>query len=87
MGIFGPLKRAFHDQIRGFATLSANTAIAKQRFIRAYAQARITAITDRNAKYAFRGAGMWPTNVDRVMEGFVEGAALPRLITPPHTRI
>ncbi|KAK5998200.1 hypothetical protein PT974_00572 [Cladobotryum mycophilum] len=84
VGIFGPLKRAFREQTRGFASFSTRAPIQKQRFIQAYEIASRKALTKENIKSSFRAAGIYPTNVERVLEAVVR-AKQPPALSPPRT--
>ncbi len=67
VGIFSPLKNYFHQEIRSFASFSATAPIQKQRFLRCYYTASLKAFDPRNIRAAFRGARIWPINIERCM--------------------
>ncbi|KEY73566.1 hypothetical protein S7711_10135, partial [Stachybotrys chartarum IBT 7711] len=58
--IGSPLKVAFHEATRHFASFEITAAMQKQLFIEAYKQARHTALTSHNLRAGFRAAGIWP---------------------------
>ncbi len=67
VGIFSPLKNYFHQEMRSFASFSATAPVQKQRFLRCYYIASRKAFDPRNIRAAFRGAGIWPVDVEQCM--------------------
>lgn len=83
VGVFSPLKTYFHQQTRGFANFSTTAPMQKQRFIQAYQKASEKAFSKRNLRSGFRKAGIWPTNVTRLLDQVVEPENPP---PPPRPR-
>jgi hypothetical protein len=71
MGVFGPLKEAYRDQVDRLFQGGANT-IGKEHFTSVYSPARARAFTKRNITSAWAACGLFPLNVSRgVMWGMV----------------
>lgn len=66
VGIFGPLKTAYREQVENLYRGGANT-VGKQHFTYLYSRARNTAINPRNIKSGWSNAGLYPFNPDRVL--------------------
>ncbi|UPL00235.1 hypothetical protein LCI18_011169 [Fusarium solani-melongenae] len=65
VGIFAILKRFFHQETAKYATFAARSPIQKRRFIHSYEIARKKALTERNIRHSFRGAGLYPVDVEK----------------------
>lgn len=68
VGVFGPLKTAYREQVEQLFRGGANT-VGKQHFTLLYDRARTTAFTPENIKSAWRKAGLFPFDPDRVLRG------------------
>lgn len=68
VGIFGPLKTAYREQVEQLFRGGANT-VGKQHFTLLYDRARNAAFTPENIKSAWRKAGLFPFDPDRVLRG------------------
>jgi DDE superfamily endonuclease len=66
IGVFGPLKVAYRDQVERLYRGSANT-VGKEHFTSLYSSAREKALTSRNIKSGWIKAGLFPFNPDRVL--------------------
>jgi hypothetical protein len=66
IGVFGPLKAAYRDQIERLYRGGANT-VGKEHFTSLYSPARDKALTPRNIKAGWIKAGLFPFNPDRVL--------------------
>jgi hypothetical protein len=66
VGVFGPLKTAYRDQVERLYRGGANT-VGKQHFTLLYSQARGVAFTLRNIKAAWAKTGLHPLDPDRVL--------------------
>ena len=66
VGVFGPLKAAYRDQVERLYRGGANT-VGKPHFTLLYGQARQVAFTPRNIKAAWAKTGLHPFNPDRVL--------------------
>lgn len=62
VGVFGPLKRAYKDQIDITGYENPTAPIDKVRFVKCYAEARERAFSAENIKSGFRATGMYPRN-------------------------
>jgi hypothetical protein len=66
VSIFGPLKSAMSSQLsRLYATEVSR--LQKAEWLEYYAKARSIAITSNNIRGGWRGAGLFPTNVNRIL--------------------
>jgi DDE superfamily endonuclease len=65
-GVFSPLKTAYRDQVERLYRGSANT-VGKEHFTSLYSPAREKALTPRNIKAGWAKAGLFPFNLDRVL--------------------
>ena len=68
VGIFGPLKAAYREQVEQLYRGGANT-LGKQHFTRLYSRARDAALTPRNIKAGWSKTGLFPFDPDRVLRG------------------
>ena len=66
VGVFGPLKTAYRDQVERFYRGGANT-VGKEHFTSLYSPAREKALTRRNITAGWAAAGLFPLNPDRVL--------------------
>jgi DDE superfamily endonuclease len=66
IGVFGPLKVAYRDQVERLYRGGANT-VGKEHFTSLYSSAREKALTSRNIKSGWIKAGLFPFNPDRVL--------------------
>jgi hypothetical protein len=66
IGVFGPLKAAYRDQVERLYRGGANT-VGKDHFTSLYSPARDKALTSRNIKAGWNKAGLVPFNPDRVL--------------------
>jgi len=66
VGVFGPLKMAYREQVEQLYRGGANT-ITKAHFPLLYARARHTAFTVRNVKSSWSKTGLVPFNPERVL--------------------
>lgn len=66
VGVFGPLKRAYGDEINVFVRAGI-THITKDDFFSAYHKAYDKVVTKKNIQSGFRGAGLIPHNPDAVL--------------------
>ncbi|KAF4441809.1 hypothetical protein F53441_11928 [Fusarium austroafricanum] len=91
VGVFGPTKSAFKRLAKRFAGFKATAPIHKQRFIEIYKKATDEAITERNIRQGFKGAGIWPISLEKALEKVVENtnppAKNPAPSTPQHQRV
>jgi DDE superfamily endonuclease len=67
VGVFGPLKTAYREQVEQLYRGGANT-VGKQRFTLLYSRARDVAFTSRNIKSRWSKTGLYPFNPDRVLQ-------------------
>jgi hypothetical protein len=87
VGVFGPLKTAYREQVEQLYRGGANT-IGKQHFTLLYSRARAVAITPRNIKSSWSKSGLFPFNPDRVLREIQkpqEGDFSPRTDTIPES--
>ena len=68
VGVFGPLKTAYREQVEQLFRGGANT-IGKQHFALLYDRARTTAFTAESIRSAWRKAGLFPFDPDHVLRG------------------
>lgn len=66
VGVFGPLKKAYGEQISNLARANI-THITKDDFFPAFRAAFEAVFTEQNVKGGFRGAGLVPFNPDAVI--------------------
>jgi hypothetical protein len=66
VGVFGPLKEAYCDQVERLYRGGANT-VGKEHFTSLYSPAREKALTSRNIKAGWIKAGLFPFNPGRVL--------------------
>ena len=66
IGVFGPLKAAYRDQVERLYSGGANTA-GKDHFASLYSPARDKVLTSRNIKAGWIKAGLVPFSPDRVL--------------------
>ena len=67
VGVFGPLKTAFGEQVDRLFRGGANT-ISKQHFMLLYDRARQIAITKRNTSSSWSKVELFPFRLDRVLK-------------------
>jgi hypothetical protein len=67
VGVFGPLKAAYHEQAERLYRGGANT-VGKQHFISLYSRAREQVLTSRNIKSGWLKTGLYPFSLDRVFK-------------------
>jgi hypothetical protein len=67
VGVFGPLKTAYREQVEQLYRGGANT-VGKQHFTLLYSRARSLAFTSRNIKSGWSKTGLYPFNPDRVLK-------------------
>ncbi|KAG7403314.1 hypothetical protein Forpe1208_v016670 [Fusarium oxysporum f. sp. rapae] len=91
VGVFGPAKAIFKRLAKPYAGFNATAPIHKQRFIQIYKKATDKAITPRNIRQGFKGAGIWPISLEKALEKVVEPsrppAQDPAPSTPQHQRV
>ncbi|KAF1983142.1 DDE-domain-containing protein [Aulographum hederae CBS 113979] len=68
LGVFGPLKTKYSQQLQKLATFTDGTDIKKNMFLALYKQARIEGLTSSNIKTGFRTTGIWPFNPRKVLK-------------------
>lgn len=68
VGVFGPLKAAYREQVERLYRGGANT-VGKQHFTSLYSRAREQALTPRNIKSGWAKAGLYPFSPDKVLGG------------------
>jgi DDE superfamily endonuclease len=66
VGVFGPLKAAYHEEVERLYRGGANT-VGKQHFTALYSPARERALTPRNIKAGWSKTGLCPFSPDRVL--------------------
>jgi DDE superfamily endonuclease len=66
VGVFGPLKAAYREQVERLYRGGANT-VGKQHLTSLYSRAREQAITSRNVKSGWSKTGLYPFSPDRVL--------------------
>lgn len=66
VGVFGPLKAAYRDQVEQLYRGSANT-VDKEHFMSLYSPARDQALTSRNIKAGWMKTGLFPFHPDRLL--------------------
>ena len=82
VGIFGPLKTALsHQQVWLFR--SGVRRIEKAEWLEHVILARDEAITEKNILAAWRGAGLFPENMHRILIKLSDPQSLPLTSTPP----
>jgi hypothetical protein len=67
VGVFGPLKAAYREQVERLYRGRANT-VGKQHFISLYSRAREQVLTSRNIKSGWLKTGLYPFSLDRVFK-------------------
>ena len=85
VGCFGPLKRAYSDEINAFIKQGLNH-ITKEEFLIALKGACQTAMSENNAKGGFRGAGLLPHNPQIVLNKLDIKLRTPTPTSPPNLR-
>jgi len=68
IGVFGPLKAAYRDEVERLYRGGANT-VGKEHFTSLYSPAREKALTSKNIMAGWIKAGLYPFNPDRVLRG------------------
>ena len=80
VGVFSPLKHAMSSQLsRLYATEISR--LQEAEWLEHYAKARFIAITSNNIRGGWRGAGLFPTNINRILRLLPEATA--SSTTPP----
>ena len=83
VGCFAPLKQYFRSTLSDLGGQDFGAAITKQNFLTAYCYARKEAFTIRNIRAAWRASGLWPVNINQVLQNpFVEAAAAKTPLAP-----
>ena len=72
VGVFGPLKDQYRQQLAGLVDFTITAPRQKQRFLRAYKTASEVAFSSNNIRAGFRASGIYPTNVDRALGTIVK---------------
>lgn len=67
IGVFGPLKAAYRDQVERLYRGGANT-VGKEHFTSLYSPARERVVTPKNIKAGWLKADLFPFNPDRVLK-------------------
>jgi hypothetical protein len=80
VGVFGPLKMAYREQVEQLYRGGANT-VGKQHFTLLYGRAREAAFTFRNIKSGWSKTGLYPFNPDVVLKDIQKPP--PKLNTGP----
>lgn len=78
VGVFGPLKTAYREQIERLYRGGANT-VGKQHFTSLYSRAREQALTARNIKSGWSKTGLYPFSPHRVLKDIQKPLAELRL--------
>jgi hypothetical protein len=66
VGVFGPLKAAYHDQVKLLYRGGTNT-VGKEHFAALYSVAREKAFTSHNIRAGWGKSGLYSFNLDRVL--------------------
>ena len=75
VGCFTPLKQYFRTALEEFYCQDFGSATSKRNFLIAYAAARRNAFSIRNIRSAWKASGLWPVNINKVLENpFVQAA-------------
>src|SRR6266480_6386388 len=74
IGVFGPLKAAYRDEVERLYQGGANT-VGTEHFTSLYSPARQKALTSRNIKAGWIKAGLYPFNPDRVLRDILKPLA------------
>ena len=72
VGVFSPLKQAMSSQLRRLYAAEISR-LQKAEWLENYAKARSIAITSNNIHAGWRGAGLFPTNVNRILRLLPDG--------------
>ena len=76
VGCFAPLKEYFRSTLADFNGEEFGIVATKQNFMVSYCEARPKAFSRQNVLSAWRGSGLWPTNINKVLNNpFVQAAA------------
>lgn len=67
VGVFGPLKAAYRDEVERLYRGGANT-VGKEHFTSLYSPTREKVLTSRNIKSGWGKSGLYPFNPDRVLQ-------------------
>jgi DDE superfamily endonuclease len=86
VAVFGPLKRAISLQISRLLR-SGIRRIQKAEWLERYIQAREKAITKDNVLAGWRGAGLFPENMHRILVQLLDNEIVHATPTPPPTAI
>ena len=85
VGVFSPLKRAISNQISRFIR-SGITRIQKVEWLERFIEAREQAVTSTNIISEWRGAGLFPENMHRILTQLVDYEQPAISTTPPQNR-
>jgi hypothetical protein len=88
VGIFGPVKKYYSEEIKEFASFDTSAPIQKRRFLRAYRNATEKAFTPHNIRQGFRASGCWPVNAETVKNNIGSMISLSKAppTTPQHNK-
>jgi hypothetical protein len=75
VGVFGPLKQAYRDQVEVLYRGGVNT-VRKEHFTGLYSLARKVALTPRNIKAAWAACGLSPWNLERVLRNTLKAISI-----------
>lgn len=84
VAVFGPLKRAISLQISRLLR-SGITRIQKVEWLERYIEARERAITNANILAGWRGAGLFPENMHRILQQLPDNRIVPATPVPTST--
>ena len=84
VAIFGPLKRALSHQISRLLR-SGITRIQKAEWLERYIEAREQVITETNILAGWRGAGLFPENMHRILQQLSDNTSIRTTPAPPST--
>jgi len=85
VGVFGPLKRAISTQISRLVR-SGVSRIQKVEWLERFIVAREQGITKENILAGWRGAGLFPENMHRILIQLADYEKPPTIATPPQSR-
>lgn len=80
VAVFAPLKAAYREQVERLERGGVN-AISKEHFTSLFSPARVKAFTAKNIKASFAASGLFPFNLDRVLN------SIPKPVTGPFTAL
>ena len=82
VGVFGPLKTAYREQVEQLQRRGSNT-VNKEHFVLLYRRTREIALTARNIRSGWSGAGLFPFNPNRVLASMSALGGPPAAVPPP----